>query len=111
MFRPAQWLETLNVAAVCRFHPDLRDAVFPVWFGDPLVGHGQASLKGGDVMPVGNGVVLLGMGELSTPQVVGQVARSLIAPGVATQVIACQFPRARSAIRLDTVFSLCATIW
>ncbi len=107
MFWPARRLETLNVAAIYRFHPDFRDAGFPVWFGDPLVDHGQASLEGGDVMPVGNGVVLIGMGERTTPQAVGQVARSLFAAGAATQVIACQFPRARSAMHLDTVFTFC----
>ena len=107
MFWPARRLETLNVAAIYRFHPDFKDAAAPVWFGDPLVDHGAASLEGGDVMPVGNGVVLIGMGERSTPQAVGQVARSLFAAGAATQVIACQFPRARSAMHLDTVFTFC----
>ncbi len=107
MFWPARRLETLNIAAIYRFHPDFNDAGFPVWFGDPLVDHGQANLEGGDVMPVGNGVVLIGMGERSTPQAVGQVARSLFAAGAATRVIACQFPRARSAMHLDTVFTFC----
>ena len=107
MFWPARQLESVNVAAIYRFHPDFKDADFPVWFGDPLVDHGAASLEGGDVMPVGNGVVLIGMGERSTPQAVGQVARSLFAGGAATRVIACQFPRARSAMHLDTVFTFC----
>ena len=107
MFWPARRLETLNIAAIYRFHPDFKDAGAPVWYGDPLVDHGSASLEGGDVMPVGNGVVLIGMGERSTPQAVGQVARSLFAAGAATQIIACQFPRARSAMHLDTVFTFC----
>ena len=107
MYWPARRLETLNIAAIYRFHPDFRDADFPVWFGDPLADHGQASLEGGDVMPVGNGVVLIGMGERTTPQAVGQVARALFAAGAATQIIACQFPRARSAMHLDTVFTFC----
>lgn len=36
---PMHWnarkLETINVAAVYRFHPDFRDAGFPIWWGDP----------------------------------------------------------------------------
>lgn len=107
MFWPARRLETLNLAAIYRFHPDFAEAGFPIWFGDPMVDHGAATLEGGDVMPIGNGTVLIGMGERSTPQAVGQVARALFAGGGAERVIACQFPRARSSMHLDTVFTFC----
>jgi len=107
MFWPARRLETLNLAAIYKFHPDFADVDFPIWFGDPMVDHGLATLEGGEVMPVGNGVVLIGMGERTTPQAVGQVARALFAGGGAERVIACQFPRARSSMHLDTVFTFC----
>jgi arginine deiminase len=107
MFWPARRLETLNLAAIYRFHPDFAGAEVPIWFGDPLVDHGAATLEGGDVMPIGRGCVLIGMGERTTPQAVGQVARALFAAGAAERVIACQFPRARSAMHLDTVFTFC----
>ncbi len=107
MFWPARRLETLNLAAIYRFHPDFADAGFPIWFGDPMVDHGLATLEGGDVMPIGNATVLIGMGERTTPQAVGQVARALFAGGGAERVIACQFPRARSSMHLDTVFTFC----
>ena len=107
MHWPARRLETLNLAAIYKFHPDFSDAGFPVWWGDPMVDHGPATIEGGDVMPVGNGVVLIGMGERTTPQAVGQVARALFAGGGATRVIACQFPRSRSAMHLDTVMTFC----
>jgi arginine deiminase len=107
MFWAARRLETLNLAAIYRFHPDFADADFPIWFGDPLVDHGMATLEGGDIMPIGNACVLIGMGERTTPQAVGQVARALFAGGGATRVIACQFPRARSSMHLDTVFTFC----
>ena len=38
---------------------------------------GAASLEGGDVMPIGKGVVLIGMGERTTRQAVFQVAAAL----------------------------------
>jgi arginine deiminase len=107
MFWPARRLETLNLAAIYRFHPDFKDADFKVWYGDPMVDHGLATLEGGDVMPIGNSTVLIGMGERTTPQAVGQVARALFAGGGAERVIACQFPRARSSMHLDTVFTFC----
>ena len=108
---PMHWAarrqETTLTAAVYRFHPRFRDADTRVWWGDPDVDHGAATLEGGDVMPIGNGNVLIGMGERSTPQAVGQVASSLFRNGAAERVIACQMPKSRAAIHLDTVFTLC----
>jgi arginine deiminase len=79
MHWPARRLETLNLAAIYRFHPDFRDAGFPVWWGDPMPDHGPATVEGGDVMPIGGGCVLIGMGERTTPQAVSQIARGLFA--------------------------------
>jgi arginine deiminase len=107
MHWPARRLETLNLAAIYRFHPDFKDAGFETWWGDPMQDHGPATVEGGDVMPIGNGTVLIGMGERTTPQAVGQIARGLFAGGGATRVIACQFPKSRSAMHLDTVFTFC----
>ena len=100
--------ETLIMAAIYRFHPVFTAQPLNIWWGDPDVDHGPATLEGGDVMPIGNGVVLIGMGERSTPQAVGQVAKSLFVSGAAQRVVACQMPKARSAMHLDTVFSLCS---
>lgn len=76
-------------------------------WGDPETDHGLASLEGGDVMPLGNGVVLVGMGERSSPQGVSQLARKLFAQGAATHVLAAQIPKSRGAMHMDTVFSFC----
>lgn len=108
---PMHWnarrLETLNIAAIYRFHPDFRDAGFPIWWGDPDRDHGQATCEGGDVMPMGNRTVLIGMGERTTPQAVGQIARALFEGGGADRVIACQLPRERATMHLDTIFTFC----
>ena len=107
MHWPARRQETLLTAAVYRHHPLFASADFPVWWGDPDVNHGPATLEGGDIMPIGHGVVLIGMGERSTPQAVGQVAQALFKAGAATRVVACQMPQSRAAMHLDTVFSFC----
>ena len=104
---PARRQETTLTTAVYRFHPRFRDADFEIWWGDPDVDHGAATLEGGDVMPVGHGNVLIGMGERSTPQAVGQVASNLFRRGAAERVVACQMPKSRAAMHLDTVFTLC----
>ncbi|WP_447410719.1 arginine deiminase family protein, partial [Clostridium perfringens] len=69
MYWPARRPEAANVEAVYRFHPRFNDANFPIVSAeDP---HSCSSLEGGDVMPIGGGIVLIGMGERSSPQAVG----------------------------------------
>lgn len=58
-------------------------------------------------MPIGNGAVLIGMGERTTPQAVDALARHLFRAGTATHVIAALMPRDRSFMHLDTVFTFC----
>jgi arginine deiminase len=99
--------ETLLTAAVYKFHPRFHAGDVKIWWGDPEVDFGPATLEGGDIMPVGNGAVFVGMGERSTPQAVGQLARALFASGTANRVVACQMPKSRSSMHLDTVFTLC----
>ena len=99
--------ETLLTAAIYKFHPTFANADFNIWYGDPTVGHGMATLEGGDVMPIGNGVVLIGMGERSSHQAIGQLARSLFDHGAAERVIVAGLPKSRAAMHLDTVFSFC----
>lgn len=106
MYWAARKPETLLMSAIYQYHPVFAGKVNVHW-GDPLKDHALASLEGGDVMPVGNGVVLVGMGERSSPQAIGQLSKALFDSGAAERVIACQIPRSRSAMHLDTVFTFC----
>ncbi|WP_295803377.1 arginine deiminase [uncultured Microbulbifer sp.] len=105
MYWPARKPETLLQRAVYKFHPMFAGADFKIWWGDSDADFTGASMEGGDVMPVGKGVVLIGMGERTTRQAVLQTAQSLFASGAAERVIACQMPKSRAAMHLDTVFS------
>ena len=67
----------------------------------------MASLEGGDVMPIGKGNVLIGMGERTNRQAVLQVAQQLFKHKAATRVIAALMPKSRAAMHLDTVFTFC----
>ncbi|ABC32153.1 arginine deiminase [Hahella chejuensis KCTC 2396] len=107
MFWPARRQETLLAASIYRFHLDFANADFEVWWGDPEKDHGAATLEGGDVMPVGNGVVLIGMGERTSRQAIALVAQSLFRHGAAERVIVAGLPKLRSAMHLDTVFTFC----
>lgn len=104
MYWPARRQETLILQAIYQFHPYFAGQV-KVWWGDCDKDHGPATLEGGDVMPIGNGVVLIGMGERTSPQAVVQTAKSVLGQGGAQRVVACQMPKSRAAMHLDTVFS------
>ncbi|MCV3271487.1 arginine deiminase [Roseobacter sinensis] len=106
MHWPARQQETLIAAAIYKFHARFK-AKPPVWWGHPDQDFGPATLEGGDVMPIGQGCVLIGMGERTTPQAVGQLAVSLFRHEAAERVVACQMPSTRAAMHLDTVFSFC----
>lgn len=95
--------ETLLMKAIYTFHPEFKDST--VWWGDPEQDWGQATIEGGDVMPVGNGVVLIGMSERTSRQAITQLAEALFAQGAADHVIVAGMPRLRSAMHLDTVFT------
>jgi arginine deiminase len=110
MYWPARRQETLLTAAIYRFHPAFADEDIPVWFGDPEQrgeDTGAATLEGGDVMPVGRGTVIVGMGERSSQQAITQLAHALFQADAAEQVIVAGLPRSRAAMHLDTVFTFC----
>lgn len=95
--------ETLLYKAIYQHHPDFVGST--VWWGDPEQDWGQASFEGGDVMPVGNGVVLVGMSERTSRQAITQVAKALFEQGAATRVVVAGMPKLRAAMHLDTVFT------
>jgi arginine deiminase len=76
-----------------------------VWWGDPERTWAEATFEGGDIMPVGNGVVLMGMSERTSRQAITQVAASLFDNGAADSVIVAGMPKLRAAMHLDTVFT------
>jgi arginine deiminase len=113
MFWPARRREAYNVAAIYKAHPMFADAEFDFWYpheGDDgrleTTDFGLASLEGGDVMPIGNGAVLIGMSERSQGRMIEQIARALFAKGAADRVIACVMTKDRAHMHLDTVFTL-----
>ena len=103
LYWPARHDETLLMKAIYTFHPDFTGA--RIWWGDPEKDWGLATLEGGDVMPVGNGTVLIGMSERSSRQAISQVAAALFENGAAERVIVAGMPRLRAAMHLDTVFT------
>ncbi|TXH31809.1 MAG: arginine deiminase [Rhodospirillaceae bacterium] len=103
MYWPARRKETLNLDCIYRFHPRFTAEKFETWYGREGDGF---SIEGGDIMPIGNRSVLIGMGERTSPQAIGAIARRLFEKEACDLVVACQMPKERSAMHLDTVFTL-----
>ncbi|HET7487125.1 MAG TPA: arginine deiminase [Acidimicrobiales bacterium] len=113
MYWPARRREAYNVGAIYRGHPMFQKAAFDFWYpalGDDgrlnTVDFGLASLEGGDVMPIGNGTVLIGMSERSQGRMIGEIAHALFTKGAAERVIAAVMSKDRAHMHLDTVFTL-----
>jgi len=104
LYWPARHEETVLTTAIYRFHPDFAGKV-DVWWGDPTHDWGLATLEGGDVMPIGKGVVLIGMSERTSRQAISQLAKALFERGAAERVIVAAMPKMRAAMHLDTVFT------
>ena len=108
-------LETVNIGVIYRFHPMFRSAEFEFWY--PATDHsdehdefdiqdfGRAALEGGDVMPIGNGAVLIGLSERTTPRMAEMLAQRLFEKGAATRVIAAEMEKKRAFLHIDVVFT------
>jgi len=107
MTKPARKPETMIVEAIYRFHPMFGAEKFPIWLGGADEDWGRCHVEGGDVQPIGNGAVMIGMGERTTPQAVLWIARSLFRTGSADVVLAVLLPKSRSYMHLDTVITMC----
>lgn len=113
LFRSARRMEVINLSMIYRHHPDFAAATFDFWYppeGDAtrfaIEDFSQGvSLEGGDVMPVGNGTVLIGLGERSTGRMVEHLARSLFAAEAAERIIVCRMMQERAYMHLDTIFN------
>ena len=113
MYWPARRLEAYNVATIYRAHPMFQGDDFEYWYpplGDDgrfqVADFGRSSLEGGDVQPIGNGTVLIGLSERTQARMIEQIARALFAKGAAERVIAAVMTKDRAHMHLDTVFTL-----
>lgn len=108
MAKPARRRETINSRLIYNFHPMFVAADPPIhfYYGNDSEYHVPATCEGGDILVVGNGTVMVGMGERTTPQGVEFLARQYFMHGSVTQVIAVELPKARAFMHLDTAMTM-----
>ena len=101
---PARIPETLADEAIYRWHPLFAPADFDVWYHGAEAG--PATIEGGDVLVIGNGAVLVGMSERTTPQAVEVLAQRLFTAGAARCLVAINMPKTRAFMHLDTMLTM-----
>src|ERR1700742_2473735 len=104
MRRPARMREIITDEAIYRWHPMFAEASFEIWYEGSDAA--PASIEGGDVLVIGNGSVLVGMSERTTPQAVEVLASRLFAAGAARCVVAIDMPKQRAFMHLDTMLTM-----
>jgi arginine deiminase len=109
MAKAARRRETLHIRAIYRYHPLFAGQEFTWYFGDDdddIGGDRLATIEGGDVHVLGNGAVLIGMGERTTPMAVELLAQAMFRGGEVSVVIAVELPARRAMMHLDTVMTM-----
>lgn len=104
---PARQRETVHFEAIYQHHPLFHGdqaGAFHTW------SQGQvdypSTIEGGDVLVIGEGAVLIGMSERTTPQAVEMLAHKLFAAGSARTIVALDMPKRRAFMHLDTVMTM-----
>lgn len=106
MSKQARKRETINSQVVYNFHPMFSGSVPTFLYGNDALAHEPATIEGGDVTVIGNGAVMIGMGERSSPQGVELLSRRLFETGTANTVIVVELPKSRAFMHLDTVMTM-----
>lgn len=106
MAKQARQRETINSRVVYNFHPMFRDTQHVDLYGNDSLTHQPATIEGGDITVLGNGVVMIGMGERTTPQGVEMITQRLFETGLATKVIVVELPKRRAFMHLDTAMTM-----
>ena len=107
MAKEARQRETLNSRVIWNFHPDFKDDL-KFWFGNDDLHHQPATMEGGDILVVGNGTVMIGLGERTTPQGIGMLVNSYFSDPEQQikQVIVVELPKTRAFMHLDTAMTM-----
>ncbi|MBB5938416.1 arginine deiminase [Streptomyces zagrosensis] len=104
MKKRARRRETVHFEAIYQHHPLFEKGEFQRW-ADGQSAY-PSTIEGGDVLVIGNGAVLVGMSERTTPQAVETLALRMFAAGSARRVVALDLPKSRSFMHLDTVLTM-----
>lgn len=104
---PARQRETVHFEAIYKHHPLFTGpGAGPFHHWSEGQGDYPSTIEGGDVLVIGEGAVLIGMSERTTPQAVEMLARGMFEAGSARTIVALDMPKRRAFMHLDTVMTM-----
>lgn len=108
MAKPARQRELVHSRAIWNFHPKFKDAGLQYYYGNDDEHHQPATCEGGDILVIGNGAVMIGMGERTTPQGIGMLVRGYFSDprNLVNKVIVVELPKTRAFMHLDTAMTM-----
>jgi arginine deiminase len=108
MAKPARQRELVHSRAIWNLHPKFKDAGLHFYYGNDDEHHQPATCEGGDILVIGNGTVMIGMGERTTPQGIGMLVRGYFSDprGLVDKVIVVELPKTRAFMHLDTAMTM-----
>ena len=107
MYWPARRGETLNIAAIYKFHPFFKNNDdFSIWYDGSEMEREYHPIEGGDVHVISKDCALVGISIRTTPQAIETLAKALFAKGDKKKIITIEIPKARSSMHLDTVMTM-----
>jgi arginine deiminase len=106
MAKSARRRESVNTRLIYRHHPIFTRTGVDILIGGDDADHRPATMEGGDIHVLADGVIAIGIGERTTPMGVEQLTRALFSRGQAHLVLAISLPQSRAAMHLDTVLTM-----
>lgn len=108
MAKPARQRELVHSRAIWNFHPKFKDEGLHYYYGNDDEHHQPATCEGGDILVIGNGAVMIGMGERTTPQGIGMLVRGYFSDprNLVNKVIVVELPKTRAFMHLDTAMTM-----
>ncbi|MDO5049164.1 MAG: arginine deiminase [Actinomycetaceae bacterium] len=89
---------------VYRWHPRFKGEDFDFWSRGANAGY--STVEGGDILVPGNGVVLVGLSQRTTPAGVERLAQSLFRDPHVRTVVGIMMGQERAQMHLDTVMTM-----
>ena len=101
---PARMRESLYGKYIFQHHPELSD--LEVIFGDAEEDKRCGSVEGGDILILSPDIIAIGISQRTSSSAIQALGTKLSRCGACQRIIAVDIPKTRSAMHLDTVFTM-----
>lgn len=108
MAKQARRRESVHSRTIWNFHPRFVSENLHFYYGNDDDNHDASTVEGGDILVVGNGAVMVGLSERSTPQGISNLTRGYFSDprSLIHTVFVVELPNERAFMHLDTAMTM-----